>query len=357
MAKVLLAMSGGVDSSVAAYILAQEGHLVTGASMNLLDQKVVTPHQKSCCSALDINDARQVAEKLGFNFYVFNFQRLFFREVIERFAKAYVLGLTPNPCLDCNRYLKFHHFWDRAQVLGNEYVSTGHYARIEYDRDLRRYVLKKAFDETKDQSYVLYAMSQPELARTLLPLGNFPKTKIRQMALNLGLINAQKPDSQDICFVRQGHYTDFLAQIITLPPPGDIVDLNGKKLGTHPGIHFYTVGQRRGLNIPQGVPYYVLKINPQNNTLIVGPAELLEQKRALIINTNFITQDRLEKPLEITVKIRYRQKDIPAEISPHPQGAVLTFQTPQKGVSPGQAAVFYCQDMVVGGGTISGTGF
>ncbi|MDR2421892.1 MAG: tRNA 2-thiouridine(34) synthase MnmA [Deltaproteobacteria bacterium] len=353
MARVLLAMSGGVDSSTAGYLLKESGHEVTGAFMSLLDGEIDSEGQRACCSAKDIEDARQAAAKLDFDFLVFNFRQTFFREVIARFAKAYAQGLTPNPCLDCNRYLKFGRFRQRAKILGHECVATGHYARIEYDRDRGRYLLKKALDPAKDQSYALYALAQAELAQTFFPLGAIPKSEIRRLAASLGLSSAEKPDSQDICFVRSGHYTDFLAGLGISSPPGDIVDVSGRKLGRHQGLHRYTIGQRRGLGLCRPEPWYVVELDPERNAVVVGGEKELRRERALVKNVNFIAIDRLVAPLEVMAKIRYRQEEIPAEISPWPLGALLTFKKPQKGVSPGQAAVFYQGDAVVGGGTIA----
>ncbi|MDR0548018.1 MAG: tRNA 2-thiouridine(34) synthase MnmA [Deltaproteobacteria bacterium] len=353
MRRVLLAMSGGVDSSTAGYLLKERGFAVTGAFMSLLANDPSDSAEKSCCSLKDAEDARAAANKLDFDFFVFNFQRAFAREVIGRFAKAYATGLTPNPCLDCNRHLKFGLFRERATILNHDFVATGHYARVEFDADLNRFVLKKAVDPSKDQSYALYALTQAELAKTLFPLGEIPKTEIRSLAAALGLANANKPDSQDICFVQKGHYTDFLASLGPPPPPGDIVDLAGQVLGRHLGLHHYTVGQRRGLGLCRSTPWYVVALDPQKNQVVVGSEEDLAQERVLVQSVNLIALDQLTKPKTVMAKIRYRQKEIPAEISPTDQGLILTFKTPQKAVSPGQAAVFYEGETVIGGGVIA----
>ncbi|MDR1657087.1 MAG: tRNA 2-thiouridine(34) synthase MnmA [Deltaproteobacteria bacterium] len=353
MARVLLAMSGGVDSSTAAYLLQEMGHEVSGATMRLLDDPRLVAQAKTCCSPTDIQDARQAATKLNCDFWVFNFRSLFHHEVIKRFAQSYARGLTPNPCLDCNRYLKFRHFWERARLLNNEFMATGHYARVERDGSKGRYLLKKALDLSKDQSYVLYALTQTELAQTLFPLGQLTKAEVRRLAASLALDCADKPDSQDICFVPEGRYVDFLAKLGLPPKPGDIVDRQGQKLGQHKGLSHYTIGQRRGLGLCRPTPYHVLELDPTLNRVVVGSFEDLAQDRALIEDCNFIALDRLTKPLEVTVKIRYRQTEVPAEISPHPKGVALVFKNSQKAVTPGQAAVFYQGEIVLGGGTIS----
>jgi tRNA-specific 2-thiouridylase len=345
-------MSGGVDSSAAGYLLKAAGHEVAGAFMSLLETETVAPKAKECCSKADAEDAREAARLLNFEFLVFNFRRAFAREVIDRFAKAYRLGLTPNPCLDCNRYLKFGLFRERAKLLSRDYVATGHYARIELDPDTRRHVLKKALDPLKDQSYSLYALTQAELARTFFPLGETKKSEIRKLAASIGLLNAEKPDSQDICFVKDGHYADFLDLAGDPPPPGDLVDASGQKLGQHQGIHRYTVGQRKGLGLCRPEPMYVLELIPEKNLVVAGPAKELERERAIVKDLNFIAFDKLTRPMEVMAKTRYRQKEVPAEIRPHKKGVLLTFKTPQIGVSPGQAAVFYQGEIVLGGGII-----
>jgi tRNA-specific 2-thiouridylase len=352
-----MAMSGGVDSSTGGYLLKERGYEVTGAFMRLLGDYEPHPDRKACCSAQDIEDARQAATRLDFNFLVFNFQVAFQTEVIAPFAKAYAQGLTPNPCLECNRRLKFQRFLERAKILGHDYMATGHYARVEYDPQRKRYLLKKALDLTKDQSYALYTMTQEELSQTLFPLGEVTKPEIRRLAGKLNLAAATKPDSQDICFVPNGRYTDFLTDYLTTqglkPQPGRLVDRQGNQLGEHKGIHHFTVGQRKGLNIQKPGPWYVLELNPLTHEVVVGPIEELGQKEALVTDLNYIAFETLTAPIKVMAKIRYRQTEIPALLSPHPKGAVLTFQKPPKGVSPGQAAVFYEGDTVLGGGSIA----
>jgi tRNA-specific 2-thiouridylase len=360
---VLLAMSGGVDSSVSAIILKNMGYLVSGATMKLFrDEDIFPPPQKrrekSCCSLTDINDAREVATRLDLDYKVFNFRLIFQKEVIKPFALSYLKGKTPNPCLDCNRKLKFVHFRERAAILGHRFMATGHYARIEKGPN-GRFLLKKAKDPQKDQSYVLYNMTQEQLAEVIFPLGHLSKEEVRQLALENGLLNAQKPDSQDICFVPDGHYSDFISHYLSFTPPqGNILFQDGRILGQHLGIQNYTVGQRKGLKIPWKCPLYVTDINPKTNTITVGEESDLLCQKTLLEDVNFIAISDLTKPMEIKVKIRYRQTEVEAEISPYDQNHILlNFKSPQKGVSPGQAAVFYQGDLVVGGGIISRNNF
>jgi tRNA-specific 2-thiouridylase len=347
-------MSGGVDSSVAALILSERGYRVTGATMKLLaeEEEGPVPGRKSCCSLAEAMEAREVCNRLDIDHLVLNFTLLFREEVIRRFAQAYARGLTPNPCIDCNRYLKFGHLWDRAKALGCQAIATGHYARVH--RDGRgRWRLCKALDKDKDQSYVLYSLSQEELSRTLFPLGELTKAQVRKIAGQRGLSTAQKAESQDICFVRGGSYRDYLERGQS-PPPGDILDREGRAIGRHLGIHRYTVGQRRGLSIPGPRPLYVLALDPAKNAVIAGPEEDLYRPSAAISGINLIGLPALDRPMEVMARIRYRQAEFPARLWPgEAEGtARLEFSSPQKGVSPGQAAVFYRGEEVLGGGTI-----
>jgi tRNA-specific 2-thiouridylase len=347
-------MSGGVDSSCAALLLKDMGAEVIGCTMKLLSfERELEAGGRACCSLSDVRDARSVAEKLDFDFLVFNFTRLFEEEVIRRFARAYLAGLTPNPCVECNRRLKFHHLFDRAEALGCEFIATGHYARIERGPD-GLFSLKKALDPAKDQSYVLYSLTQRELSRLLFPLGGLAKAEARALCARRGLRTAQKKESQDICFAEKGGYAAFLEEELGLSAgPGDILDPEGKVIGRHKGVHRATIGQRRGLGLPGPRPLYVLGIDAKSNTITVGPQELLMSKGFLAGDLSFVSGEPPRGPLECAVKTRYRQREAPAAIEPLAGGvARVTFREPQSAAAPGQAAVFYQGDTVLGGGTV-----
>ena len=294
--KVLVAMSGGVDSSVAAQLLCNAGHTCIGCTMKLYhneDAGLSASH--TCCSLDDIEDARSVAYRLGMPYYVFNFSCDFKEKIIDRFVESYCRGVTPNPCIDCNRYMKFDRLFDRARLLGCDHIATGHYARIVREGD--KYVLKKAADPTKDQSYVLYFMTQEQLSHTLFPLGELRKTETRQLAEEGGLLNARKPDSQDICFVPDGNY----ARIIELhtgrtPEPGNFVDRDGRVLGRHKGIIHYTVGQHKGLGLPTAERLYVCRICPADNTVVLGSDAELYRRTALVFDCRWISGEAPERP-------------------------------------------------------------
>ncbi|HOB36521.1 MAG TPA: tRNA 2-thiouridine(34) synthase MnmA [Candidatus Avimonas sp.] len=355
MSKVLVAMSGGVDSSVAAALLKRQGHELCGVTLKLFENEDIGIRSaRACCSLADVEDARRVAAKLGFRHVVFSYAEEFKNDVISRFASEYAAGRTPNPCIDCNRFIKFPRLLSRARLLGFEYVATGHYARIECDNSTGRWLLKKARDISKDQTYVLYAMTQDELAHTLLPLGGLLKSEVRRLAEELKLVNAAKPDSQDICFVPDGDYAAFLEQVIGVNiPKGDFVDSKGNVLGRHKGHHRYTIGQRKGLGIGLGEPRYVIGKDPTKNTVVLGAKDELMSSGFTAKDVNWIMFDRLREPMQATVKTRYRQPEVPAVLYPQKDGVLVKFNQSEPSAAPGQSAVFYHGDTVVGGGIIS----
>lgn len=352
----MAAMSGGVDSSAAAALLKESGYEVRGVTLKLFENEDVGIEgvKRPCCSLADIEDARSVAGKLGFEHFVLNLGREFHRDVIARFAAGYVNGKTPNPCIDCNKYIKFGKLLERAVSSGYDFIATGHYARVEFDEKINRWLLKKAKDISKDQTYVLYAMTQKELSQTLFPLGGLLKSEVRQLAQERGFINAKKPDSQDICFVKDGDYAGFLEKALGVSStPGNFINAKGEILGTHKGLIHYTVGQRKGLNLSFGSPKYVIKKDLKNNTVTLGDEDELFSGGMTVEDVNLISMETLEKPADVTVKTRYRQTETPAVIYPLADGGIyVKFKFPQRAVTPGQAAVFYDGDIVVGGGTI-----
>lgn len=353
----MVAMSGGVDSSVAAWLLMEQGFQLCGATLKLFSNEDIGLEQPSrtCCSLADVADARSVAYKLGFEHFVFNFGLNFHQEVICRFARAYAEGETPNPCIDCNRYIKFDKLLERALLLNKDYIATGHYANREFDRKTGRYLLKKAKDPTKDQTYVLYTMTQEQLKRTLFPLGSLTKNQVRRLAEDQGLVNAQKPDSQDICFVQDGDYSAFLEKVLHIPSsPGPITDRAGNLLGSHKGIIHYTIGQRKGLQLNAGRPQYVLAKDALSNTLVVGDESELYSEEMTVKDINLISLEQLAKPMEAAVKLRHSQQEAPAILYPLPDNRIsVRFSAAQRAITPGQAAVFYDGDTVIGGGRIT----
>ena len=351
--KALIAMSGGVDSSVAAYLIRRQGIEAVGCMMKLYEDDAAAERQgKTCCAADDAADARSVALRLGMPFYVFNYQDAFRREVIGRFADAYLRGLTPNPCIDCNRWLKFGALLERAQALGCDFVVTGHYARIEAERG--RYLLKKALVPEKDQSYVLYDLSQAQLARIRLPLGGLSKDEVRAIAAEQGFLNANKPDSQDICFVPDGDYAAAIERLTGLrSAPGEFIDRNGKVYGQHRGVIHYTIGQHRGLGLYYHEPRYVTAIDPARNTVTLGPKEELFSDGATVGEFRWTCGELPAGPIRCRCRTRYRQPEQPVTVTPIGGDRVaLRFDAPQRAITPGQAAVLYDGDTVLGGGRI-----
>lgn len=354
MKKVLVAMSGGVDSSVTAYLLQRQGYECIGATMKLYGNAVIGEPAGSghtCCSLDDVEDARSVAFRLGIPHYVFNFSEDFEQRVIQKFVQSYREGLTPNPCIDCNRYLKFGHLYRRARELDCDYIATGHYARIEEENGV--FYLKKAADRSKDQSYVLYSLTQEQLSHTLFPLGGMTKAEVREIAESQGFLNARKHDSQDICFIPSGDYPAFLEGYTGEKfVPGNLVDLEGKVLGKHRGAAAYTIGQRRGLGLAVPEPVYVCGKNMAENTVTVGPESALFSRRLTAKDWNWILPPP-EEEFQALAKIRYSQTEHSAVVHTENGRVYVTFDTPQRAISPGQAVVLYHGDSVLGGGTIA----
>lgn len=353
MKKALIAMSGGVDSSVASLLIKEAGYEATGITMKLYGGELPENSTNTCCSEDDIADARAVCNKLKIPYYVFNFTDCFNEQVISRFIEAYENGSTPNPCIDCNRYIKFDRLMKRMEELKMDFVVTGHYARIEYSEKLGRYVLKKALDNTKDQSYVLYSLTQYQLSHTLFPLGSMNKTEVRKIAEENGFINAKKHDSQDICFVPDGKYAEFIERYTGKTyENGDFVDKDGNILGEHKGIIRYTIGQRKGLGLALPAPMYVFKKDLENNKVILGSNDDLFTSELYADNINLITTDKITEPIRIKAKVRYNQKEQPATAEQIGGKLHIVFDEPQRAICKGQAVVMYDGDTVVGGGTI-----
>ena len=353
MDKVLIAMSGGVDSSVAAFLMKEQGCQCIGATMKLFhNEDIGVKRTKTCCSLEDVEDARSVAFRLGIPYYVFNFSDDFKGQVIDRFIAAYERGATPNPCIDCNRYLKFERLYERARILGCDAIVTGHYARIEQENG--RWLLKKSLDESKDQSYVLYSLTQEQLAHTRLPLGAMHKSETRRIAEEQGFYNADKPDSQDICFVPDGDYAGFIARFTGHNcSAGDFVDEDGHVLGRHKGIVHYTVGQRKGLGIAADAPLYVKQIDAASNRVVLSGNESLFSRELTANDFNWIAYDVPPRELCATARVRYHQREQAATVTVLGDGRVhLVFDEPQRAITPGQAIVLYDGDTVLGGGTI-----
>lgn len=346
--KALIGMSGGVDSSVAAYLMMNAGYTCVGATMRLY-----TGQDTGCCDTTSVDDARSVAQRLGIPFHVLDFSEEFRARVMDHFTQSYESGLTPNPCVECNRHLKFDKFLQSALELGCDCIVTGHYARISQDGD--RFLLRKAVDEAKDQSYFLYSLTQMQLQHTRFPLGSLTKAEARIIAEEQGFLNAKKRDSQDICFIPDGDYLAFLQRYTGKTyPAGDYLDQNGNIIGTHKGAIAYTLGQRKGLHLAMGEPVYVCAKDMQNNTVTVGPSEALFHKELLANNWNWIAIEHLATPIRAFAKARSRMTEQPATIYPEQNGfARVVFDAPQRALTPGQAVVLYDGDTVIGGGTIT----
>lgn len=369
--KIAVAMSGGVDSSAAAAILKAEGHELIGFTMQLWNQRrgiSVDEHGEPlpsrCCSLDDVYDARRVAEELGFPFYVLNLEKDFERDVVEPFVASYLNGETPIPCVACNSRLKFASLDRLAASLGCDKVATGHYARVEFDEEARRYRLLRGRNLQKDQSYFLWELTQEQLSRALFPLGEMSKPEVRDVARSRQLAVAEKAESQEICFVPDGNYAGFIDRYLEaedeterLPGEGEIVNTRGRVLSQHNGIHRYTIGQRRGIGIAHERPLYVISIDAPNNRVIVGDKEELLSREFTAAGVNWVAFDELTASVRAEVRVRYRHTAAPATITPLENNrAHVVFDEPQRAITPGQATVFYRKDEVVGGGWIEKQG-
>ncbi len=352
--RIVIGLSGGVDSSAAAALLLQQGYDVIGITLKLWPQDCISRAQDKCCGPQAVTDARSVAFKLGIPYYLVDESEDFKREVIGYFAEEYKAGRTPNPCVLCNEKLKFGTLITRARQLGADYVATGHYARVEKNGS-GRCLLKRAHDLKKDQSYFLFSLRQEQLARAVFPLGQYTKPETRELARQSELKTAQKEESMEICFVPDNNYGKFLLDSRLLTEhQGEVVDVHGKVLGHHRGIEFFTIGQRRGLSISSDKPLYVLELDPATNRVIVGDDSAPERTELIVQRCNWIPFDSPPASLEVTAKIRYNHRGSPATVYRKSDGtALVKFQTPQRAVTPGQACVFYQDDLVLGGGWIS----
>ncbi|MGH2356090.1 MAG: tRNA 2-thiouridine(34) synthase MnmA [Chloroflexota bacterium] len=362
MARIVVAMSGGVDSSVTAALLKHQGHDVIGVTLNVWpDQNPdEATRSKACCGVSAVDDARAVANVLDIPYYVLNFRDLFREYVIADFVREYTRGRTPNPCVRCNQHVKFRPVLQRAVALGAEYVATGHYVRRDQDPLTGRYRLRKAVDPSKDQSYVLFPMQQDELARTLFPLGELPKTETRRLAAEFGLPVAGKAESMEICFIPDNKYGRYVQERAPeAAQPGPILDSQGRYLGEHPGIFHFTVGQRKGLGVTSPEPLYVVAIEPERNAVIVGSDGDLHCRELIADGLNLVALPALEEPVRCRARLRYRMQEAPATVEPAPEqgedAVRVIFDAPQRAITPGQAVVFYDGDVVLGGATIAST--
>ena len=352
--RVVVAMSGGVDSSVAASLLAEAGHEVVGLSMQLYDQRDPAQTFGSCCSLDDLYDARRVAAVIGIPHYIVNFEERFRSTVVQNFVAEYAAGRTPIPCVHCNADLKFATLAERASAFDAAAVATGHYARVDYDEEAGRYRLRRGLDAAKDQSYFLFSLTQDQLAHALFPVGHLTKPEVRAHAARLGLPVAEKPDSHEICFIPDGDAAGYVErQLGEHAEPGAIVDTGGRELGRHAGIHRFTIGQRKGVGVSTGAPMYVLRLEPSDARVVVGSREELGGREFTATSVNWISGDVPSGPTRVTARIRHRHQDAAATATPTGDGTVhVRFDEAQTAITPGQAAVFYAGEDVIGGGWI-----
>ena len=355
--RVVVGMSGGVDSSVAAYLLKKQGYEVTGVTMQIWQDEdaAAAAENGGCCGLSAVDDARRVAQMLDIPYYVMNFREDFKKYVIDYFVEEYLNGRTPNPCNACNRYVKWESLLRRSLQIGADYIATGHYARVEQLAN-GRYAVKNSVTAAKDQTYALYALTQEQLARTLMPIGDYTKDEIRRIAAEAGLPVAHKPDSQDICFVPDGDYAAFLDREAgdRVPGPGNFVSMDGEVLGTHRGITHYTIGQRKGLNLAMGHPMFVAAIRPEKNEVVIGEDADIRSNVIICEHVNYMAMENLDAPRRALAKIRYAHGGSPCLLEKLPDGRVkCTFDEPVRAATPGQAAVFYEDGYVLGGGIIT----
>lgn len=354
--KVVVGMSGGVDSSVAAYLLKEKGYDVIGVTMQIWQDEEMCSVEKEggCCGLSAVEDARRVAASLEIPYYVMNFKREFQRDVIDYFVREYLLGRTPNPCIACNRYVKWEALLNRSRMIGADYIATGHYARI-VELDNGRYTIRKSVTEEKDQTYALYNLTQEQLSHTLMPVGDYTKEQIREIAEKIDLRVSKKKDSQEICFIPDHDYARFIEQETNgkVPPEGNFVTVDGRVIGRHKGITHYTIGQRKGLNLAMGHPVFVTEIRPETNEVVIGESQEVFTDRLICDHLNFMAIPDIDTDMRLVAKIRYAHKGAPCTVRRIGNTeAEVIFDTPQRAITPGQAVVFYIGDDIAGGGVI-----